>query len=103
MSCATSSGPTRWPSSIPHCWTSAATSSARAAGRTPSTSAASSTSSGSARSRLTATRLPGHVRVFRDIPVAIDPDEVLRFQGYKKGIDHPTADVLALFDDALTL
>ncbi|MBI1735538.1 MAG: hypothetical protein HYR51_10220 [Candidatus Rokubacteria bacterium] len=28
---------------------------------------------------------------------------MLRFQGYQKGIDRPTADVLALFDDALAL
>lgn len=37
------------------------------------------------------------------MPLAVDPDEVLRFQGYKKGVDHPTTDVLALFDDALAL
>jgi hypothetical protein len=37
------------------------------------------------------------------VPLAIDPAEVLRFQGYKKGVDEPTADVRALFDDALTL
>jgi hypothetical protein len=37
------------------------------------------------------------------VPLAIDPDEVLRFQGYKKGIDQPTADVRALFDEALAL
>ena len=41
--------------------------------------------------------------VFADVPLAIDPDEVLRFQGYKRGIDVPTPDVLALFDDALAL
>ncbi len=45
--------------------------------------------------------LPAGVQVLRDLPLAIDPDEVLRFQGYKKGIDVPTADVRALFDDAL--
>jgi hypothetical protein len=49
------------------------------------------------------TRLPGHVRVLSDIPLAIDPDEVLRFQGYKKGVDVPGVDVLALFDEALAL
>src|SRR5215208_2251225 len=43
------------------------------------------------------------VRVLHDIPLAIDPDEVLRFQGYKAGVDIPSADVLALFDDALAL
>src|SRR5207249_11603323 len=43
------------------------------------------------------------VTVFADVPRAIDPDEVLRFQGYKRGIDVPTPDVLALFDEALAL
>ena len=43
------------------------------------------------------------VRVLEDIPLAIDPDDVLRFQGYKAGVDVPSADVLALFDDALVL
>jgi hypothetical protein len=42
-------------------------------------------------------------RVLDDIPLAIDPDEVLRFQGYKAGVDVPPVDVLALFDDALAL
>jgi hypothetical protein len=42
-------------------------------------------------------------RVLRDIPLAIDPDDVLRFQGYKPGIDVPGADVRALFDDAHAL
>ena len=42
-------------------------------------------------------------RVLDDIPLSIDPDEVLRFQGYKAGIDVPPADVLALFDEALAL
>ena len=43
------------------------------------------------------------LRVLDDIPLAIDPDEVLRFQGYKAGIDIPSADVRALFDEALAL
>ena len=43
------------------------------------------------------------LRVLEDIPLAIDPDDVLRFQGYKAGVDVPSADVLALFDDALAL
>jgi hypothetical protein len=47
--------------------------------------------------------LPSDVRILRDVPLAIDPDEVLRFQGYKKGIDVPTAPVWALFDEALAL
>ena len=38
-----------------------------------------------------------------DVPLAIDPDEVLRFQGYKAGVDVPTADVRALLSEALTL
>jgi Vitamin B12 dependent methionine synthase, activation domain len=41
------------------------------------------------------------VQVLADLPLAIDPDEVLRFQGYKKGVDVPTTDVRALFDDAM--
>jgi hypothetical protein len=45
--------------------------------------------------------LPAGVQVLADLPLAIDPDEVLRFQGYKKGVDVPTPDVLALFDEAL--
>ena len=43
------------------------------------------------------------LRVLDDIPLAIDPDEVLRFQGYQAGVDVPSGDVLALFDDALAL
>ena len=42
-------------------------------------------------------------RVLDDIPLAIDPDEVLRFKGYKAGVDVPAADVIALFDEALAL
>jgi hypothetical protein len=42
-------------------------------------------------------------RVLTALPLAIDPDEVLRFQGYKKSVDTPGPDVRALFDDALTL
>ena len=42
-------------------------------------------------------------RVLEAIPLAIDPDEVLRFQGYKAGVDIPSADVRALFDEALAL
>jgi cobalamin-dependent methionine synthase-like protein len=43
------------------------------------------------------------LRVLDAIPLAIDADEVLRFQGYKAGIDVPSPDVLALFDEALAL
>jgi len=42
-------------------------------------------------------------RVLDDLALAIDPDEVLRFQGYKPGVDRPGLDVLALFDDAMAL
>jgi hypothetical protein len=45
--------------------------------------------------------LPAGAQVLADLPLAIDPDEVLRFQGYKKGVDVPTPDVRALFDEAL--
>ena len=41
--------------------------------------------------------------VLEDVPLRVDRDEVLRFQGYKKGIDAPDAAVLALFDEALAL
>lgn len=49
------------------------------------------------------TTLSGELRVLADIPLDVDPDEILRFQGYKKGIDIPGPDVLALFDDALAI
>jgi hypothetical protein len=42
-------------------------------------------------------------RVFTALPLAIDPDEVLRFQGYKKSVDTPSPEVRALFDEALAL
>jgi hypothetical protein len=48
-------------------------------------------------------RLPADGRVLKDIQLAIDPDEVLRFQGYKKSGEAPGADVRALFDEALAL
>ena len=41
--------------------------------------------------------------VLDGFPLRIDRDEVLRFQGYKRGVDVPTEDVLALFDEALAL
>ena len=43
------------------------------------------------------------LRVLDAIPLAIDADEVLRFQGYKSGLDVPSPDVLALFHEALDL
>ena len=45
--------------------------------------------------------LPAGVQLLDALPLAIDPDEVLRFQGYKKGRDTPGDDVRRLFDDAL--
>jgi cobalamin-dependent methionine synthase I len=39
--------------------------------------------------------------VLEQIPLRIDRDEVLRFQGYKKGIDRPTPEVDDLFEQAL--
>ena len=41
--------------------------------------------------------------VLDDVPLRVDRDEVLRFQGYKKGVDVPDAAVLALFEEALRL
>jgi hypothetical protein len=41
--------------------------------------------------------------VLEDVPLRVDRDEVLRFQGYRKGIDVPDAAVLSLFDEALAL
>lgn len=41
--------------------------------------------------------------VLTDVALAIDPDEVLRFQGYKRGRDVPGPDVRALLDEALEL
>jgi hypothetical protein len=45
--------------------------------------------------------LPARPQVLTDLPLAIDPAEVLRFQGYKKGRDVPTPEVRVLFDEAL--
>jgi hypothetical protein len=45
--------------------------------------------------------LPERPQVLRDLPLAIDPGEVLRFQGYKAGREAPTPQVRALFDEAL--
>ncbi len=41
--------------------------------------------------------------VLDEVPVQIDRDEVLRFQGYKRGVDVPTEEVLGLFDEAVVL
>ena len=45
--------------------------------------------------------LPPGPQVLTDLPLAIDPAEVLRFQGYKQGRDVPSPEVRALFDEAL--
>jgi cobalamin-dependent methionine synthase-like protein len=45
--------------------------------------------------------LPDAPLVLADPALVIDPDEVLRFQGYKRGRDAPGADVRALFETAL--
>jgi hypothetical protein len=45
----------------------------------------------------------GAARRLDDVALAIDPAEVLRFQGYKVGGEPPPADVLVLFDEAMTL
>jgi hypothetical protein len=50
-----------------------------------------------------ALRFPTGPRVLSALPLAIDPDEVLRFQGYKKSVDRPGPEVLALFEEALAL
>jgi hypothetical protein len=43
-------------------------------------------------------------RVVTALPLAIDPDEVLRFQGYKRSAaDTPGPEVMALFEEALSL
>ncbi len=41
--------------------------------------------------------------VLEGLPLSIDRDEVLRFQGYRKDVDVPTAEVLAIFAEALAL
>ena len=52
---------------------------------------------------MTGTQLDHEPRVLARIPLAIDPDEVLRFQGYQRGVDTPEPAVRALFEDALAL
>jgi hypothetical protein len=52
---------------------------------------------------VTVTRLPFEPQLLSDIPLAIDPDEVLRFQGYQRGIDVPGPDVLGLCEEALAM
>ncbi len=53
-------------------------------------------------SRALSARASGPV-VLEDLPLRVDPDEVLRFQGYKKGLDVPSAEVRAIFDEALAM
>ena len=52
---------------------------------------------------MTPARSPSELQVLTDIPLAIDRDEVLRFQGYKRGVDVPGPDVVALFEEAHAL
>src|SRR5262245_54262972 len=47
--------------------------------------------------------LTPNATVLRDLPVRINRDDALRFQGYKKGTSVATEDVLALFHEALVL
>jgi hypothetical protein len=47
--------------------------------------------------------LPKAPRLLGDLPLAIDPDEVLRFQGYRRGRDVPSADVDTLLAEALEI
>jgi hypothetical protein len=47
--------------------------------------------------------VPSVPQILREIPLAVDPDDVLRFQGYKRGIDVASSDVRALLDEALAL
>jgi len=44
-----------------------------------------------------------HPAVLKDVSLRVDRDEVLRFQGYKKGVGVPDSVVIALFDEALAL
>ena len=39
--------------------------------------------------------------VVSDVPLQIDPDEVLRFQGYKTGKDRPGPEVMGIYEQAL--
>ena len=41
--------------------------------------------------------------VLASLPLRIDPAEVLRFQGYKQGVDVPTPEVRSIFDEALAV
>jgi hypothetical protein len=49
------------------------------------------------------TALPLGVRVLENVPLEIDPTEVLRFQGYKRDGEPPTAEIRGILDDALAL
>jgi hypothetical protein len=52
---------------------------------------------------MSASVLAADPLVLADLPLRVDRDEVLRFQGYKTGVDLPSAEVLALFEEALAL
>ncbi len=41
--------------------------------------------------------------VLEGLPLSIDRDEVLRFQGYQKGVDPPAAPVVAIVEEAMAL
>jgi hypothetical protein len=47
--------------------------------------------------------LPEVPRLLGNLPLALDPDEVLRFQGYRRGRDVPSAEVGALLAEALEI
>jgi hypothetical protein len=52
---------------------------------------------------VTGQRTASEPSVLTDIALEIDPAEVLRFQGYKRDADLPSAEVRRLFDEALAL
>ena len=52
---------------------------------------------------MTGQRTASEPSVLTDIALEIDPAEVLRFQGYKRDADLPSAEVRRLFDEALAL
>ncbi|HEY7040631.1 MAG TPA: hypothetical protein VID28_17340 [Methylomirabilota bacterium] len=47
--------------------------------------------------------LSSEAAVLEGLPLSIDRDEVLRFQGYQKGVDAASAEVLTIFEEALAL
>jgi hypothetical protein len=59
--------------------------------------------SGPTAHEVTGPRVGSEPSVLTDIALEIDPAEVLRFQGYKRDADLPSAEVRRLFDEALAL